>query len=84
MTEITISYPKLNNNQLAQCQIDIASNMVSELLQYFQRFFSTELAQAKISQKGEMTSIIFHASKAKIKTLEHVIITVKQMTARLN
>ena len=84
MTEITISYHQLNGHPLAQCQIDIASNMVSELFQHFQQLFSKELAQAEISQKGEMTSIIFQASKTKIKALEHVIITVKQMTAKLN
>ena len=84
MTEINISYHTLNHNQLAQCQINIATNMVAELTQHFQRLFGKELAQAEISQKGERTSIIFQAPKAKIKALEKIIIAVKQMTARLN
>ena len=84
MTEINISYRPLNNTPLAQCQINIATNMVAELTQHFQRLFGKELAQAEISQNGEVTSIKFQAPKAKIKALEKVIIAVKQMTARLN
>lgn len=84
MTEINISYHSLNHTPLAQCQINIATNMVAELTQHFQRLFGKELAQAEISQNGEVTSIKFQAPKAKIKALEKVIIAVKQMTARLN
>ncbi len=84
MTEINISYHTLNHNQLAQCQINIATNMVTELIQHFQQLFGRELAQAEITQNGEVTSIKFQAPKAKIKALEKVIIAVKQMTARLN
>lgn len=84
MTEINISYHSLSHHQLAQCQINIATNMVAELTQHFQRLFGKELAQAEINQQGEMTSIKFQASKAKIKALEKIIIAVKQTTARLN
>lgn len=84
MTEINISYHSLNHNQLAQCQINIATNMVEELTHHFQRLLGKELAQAEISQKGGMTSIKFQAPQAKIKVLEKVIIAVKHMTARLN
>lgn len=84
MTEINISYHPLSHNQLAQCQISIATDMVAELTQHFQQLFGKELAQAEISQKGGMTSIKFQAPKAKIKVLEKIIIAVKQMTARLN
>lgn len=84
MTEINISYHSLNHSQLAQCQISVATSLVEELIQHFQRLFSKELAQAEISQKGEITSIKFQAPKAKIKVLEKIIITTKQMTAKLN
>ena len=84
MTEINISYHSLNHNQLGQCQINIATDMVTELIQHFQQLFGRELAQAEISQNGEVTSIKFQATKAKIKALEKIIVTAKQMTARLN
>lgn len=84
MTEITISYDKLKDTESAKCQIDIANNAVSELLLHFQKLFSQELAQAKISQKGERTTILFQTSIAKIKILEKIISMTQQMTARLN
>jgi len=83
MTQITISYHKYND-QLAQCEIELPTANVAELRLHFQQFLGPELNQGTFTQNGERTIIKFQASKAKIQTLEKVIHTTKQMTARLN
>ena len=83
MTQITISYDKYNN-QLANCQIELPNESVTELRLHFQKFLGPELNQGIFTRNGERTTIQFQASKAKIQTLEKVIHATQQMTARLN
>lgn len=83
MTEINIRYHK-TNDQLAQCEIILPNESVTEFLQHFQSLFEIELLQGDIVPGTETTTIRFQAAKTKIQALEQIIKAVLGGRARLN
>lgn len=83
MTKVNISYHK-ENPDLGKCEIELPNEMVQELLEKFQRFFSDELKTATFTGKDSNILISFYANRKKIKILEEIMVAVTNMTARLN
>jgi len=83
MTEINISYHKTNND-LAQCEIIVSNESVTDGLKHFQSLFEIELLQGKIVPSTETTSITFQAAKAKLQALEQIIKAMQGVRAKLN
>ena len=83
MTKVNISYHR-DDRELGKCEIELPNEMVDELQEKFQRLFSEELKSATFRSNGSNTIISFLASRKKIKLLEQIMMTVTDMTARLN
>lgn len=83
MTEINISYHQ-SNDELAQCEIILPNESVTEVLQHFQSLFEIELLQGDIVPGTETTTITFQAAKAKVQALEQIIQAVVGGRATLN
>lgn len=83
MIQITISYHK-DNDQLAQCKIQLPTNKVARLHLYTWEFLDVELGVGKLIQNKEISTYEFQASKAKIQILEKIILSMKQMMVPLN
>ena len=84
MTEFTIRYHKLSDNELGECEIEVPNDTADELLMHFKIPFGVELSQGQITKYKEVTHIIFKASKKKLQALEKTITIALQAIARLN